>query len=55
VTPVADELRSLAAGARKAAEHFREHPDEIKRTAVVDLYIMIARLAGGSVLLRNDP
>jgi hypothetical protein len=27
----ADELRSLAAGARKAAEHYREHPDEIAR------------------------
>src|SRR5262249_48432066 len=41
----ADELRSLAAGARKAAEHYREHPNEIARTAVIDLYILIARLA----------
>ena len=34
-----------AAGARKAAEHYREHPNEIARTAVIDLYIMIVRLA----------
>jgi hypothetical protein len=40
-----DELRSLAAGARKAAEHYREHPNEIARTTVIDLYILIARLA----------
>ena len=46
ITPsCADELRSLAAGARKAAEHYREHPNEIARTAVIDLYVMIARLA----------
>jgi hypothetical protein len=45
MTAVADELRSLAAGARKAAEHFREHPDEIKRTVIIDVFEMIARLA----------
>jgi hypothetical protein len=45
MTLPADELRSLAAGARKAAEHYREHPNEIMRTVVVDLYSMIARLA----------
>src|SRR6266487_2058390 len=40
-----EELRSLAAGARKAAEHYREHPDEITRGAIVDVYTLIARLA----------
>jgi hypothetical protein len=45
MTLPADELRSIAAAARKAAEHFREHPSEISRGAIVDLYIMIARLA----------
>ena len=45
MTTSTDELLSLAAGARKAAEHYREHPNEIARTAVIDLYIMIARLA----------
>jgi hypothetical protein len=45
ITPsCADELRSLAAGARKCAEHYREHPEEITRSLVVELYIMIARL-----------
>jgi hypothetical protein len=45
MTLPADELRSLAAGARKAAEHYREHPNEVTRGAIVDLYTMIARLA----------
>ena len=44
MTLPADELRSLAAGARKAAEHYRDNPDQIARTVVIDLYIMIARL-----------
>jgi hypothetical protein len=45
MTTSTDELLSLAAGARKAAEHYREHPNEIARTVVIDLYLMIARLA----------
>jgi hypothetical protein len=45
MTLPADELRSIAAGARKAAEYYRANPDEIKRTVVIDLYEMIARLA----------
>jgi hypothetical protein len=45
ITPsCADELRSLAVGARKCAEHYRAHPEEISRSLVVELYIMIARL-----------
>jgi len=45
MTLPADELRSLAAGAHKAADHYRAHPNEIMRTTVIDLYILIARLA----------
>jgi hypothetical protein len=44
MTLPADELRSIAAAARKAAEHFAEHPNEVTRGAIVDIYVMIARL-----------
>jgi hypothetical protein len=45
MTAVADELRSIGAAARKAAEHYRANPDEIARGVIVDVYNMIARLA----------
>ena len=41
----ADELRSLAAGARKAAEHYCANSDKITRIVVVELFILIVRLA----------
>jgi len=40
-----DASRLLAAGARKAAEYYRANPDKISRTIVVELFILIARLA----------
>jgi hypothetical protein len=34
-----DEIKSLVAGARKAAECYRANPDKIARMIVIDLYL----------------
>ena len=43
--PIAVQLEALAANATAASAHYRDHPEQVTRGVIVDLYAMIARLA----------